>query len=71
MTDRAKLNAEKVAQFKAEVVKEATWLQQRAVALRSKIEQSIGGYENLEGFLTGSPDDYIGNFDSIVAKLSD
>jgi len=64
LADRANTNAEKVIDLRTEVLEECKDIQERIHTVRRKVEGHIGGYKNLDGFLTGPIENYLDEFDS-------
>ena len=70
MSDHVIDNAQKVENFKQEVIEELIDIKERVEAVRAKIDDNRGSHENFNGFLCGQTGEYLDCFDSQIEKMN-
>ena len=71
MAVRASQNLQKVESFQYHINEELKDVQQKVAAIRIKIDKNRGTLDNLNGFLLGSLDDYLYEFNEEVDRLNE
>ena len=70
MAERAQQNVHKVNALQQELGEECKEIQQRVVTIRNKILDNKGSSQNFNGFLLGSVNEYMYEFDAQIDKLN-
>ena len=69
MVERSKKKVQQVNELEIEVMEQCQSIQEQIIQVRNKIQPHIISASNLDGFLNGSIDQYLANFDEELKQL--